>query len=66
MKCSFDISNFLEEISTLSLSIVFLSFFALKKVFLSLLAILQNSALKWVYLSLSSLPSASLLLSAHL
>ena len=29
MKCSFDISNFLEEISSLSHSIVFLYFFAL-------------------------------------
>ena len=29
MKCSFDISNFLEEISSLSFSIDFLYFFAL-------------------------------------
>ena len=29
MKCSFDISNFLEEISSLSYSVVFLYFFAL-------------------------------------
>ena len=29
MKCSLDISNFLEEISTLSHSVVFLYFFAL-------------------------------------
>ena len=39
MKCSFDISNFLEEISSLSQSIVFLYFFALftwEGVFISL------------------------------
>ena len=35
-----------------------------KKAFLSLLAILWNSAFSWVYLSLSSLPFASLLSSA--
>ena len=29
MKCSLDISNFLEEIASLSLSVVFLYFFAL-------------------------------------
>ena len=29
MKCSFDISTFLEEISSLTLSVVFLCFFAL-------------------------------------
>ena len=41
MKCSFDISNFLEEISSLSHSVVFLYFFALfiqkKPFYLSLL-----------------------------
>ena len=36
----------------------------LKKAFLSLLALLWNSALKWVYLSFSSLPLVSLLFSA--
>ena len=42
-----------EEISSLSHSIVVLCFFALfmRKAFLSLLAILWNSAFKWVYLS---------------
>ena len=52
MKCSLVISNFLEEISSLSRSIVFLYFFALitEEAFLSLLAILWNSAFKWVYL----------------
>ena len=36
----------------------------LRKVFLSLLAILWNSAFKWVYLSFSPLPLASFLFSA--
>ena len=59
MKCSLGISNFLEEISSFSHSIVFLYFFALitEEVFLSLLAILWHSVLKWVYLSFSPLPS---------
>ena len=58
MKCSFDISNFLEEVSRFSDSIAFLYFFALfiEKVILSLLAILWNSAFRWVHLSLSPLP----------
>ena len=66
MKCSLGISNFLEEISSLSHSIVFLYFFALitEKAFLSLLAILWNSAFKWVYLSFSPLLFASLLFTA--
>ena len=65
MKCSLGISNVLEEISSLSHSIVFLYFFALITVegFLSLLAILWNSAFKWVYLSFSPLPLASILFS---
>ena len=37
---------------------------SLRKAFLSLLAILWNSAFKWVYLSFSPLPLASLLFSA--
>ena len=37
---------------------------SLKKTFLSLLGILLNSAFKWVYLSFSPLPLASLLFSA--
>ena len=51
--------------SRLSHSIVFLYFFALitEEVFLSLLAILWNSALKGVYLFLSLLPFTSLLFS---
>ena len=52
MKYSLGISNFLEEISSLSYYIVFLYFFALIiEEYLSLLAILWNSAFKWVYLS---------------
>ena len=62
MKCSFDISNFLEEISSLSHSIVFLYFFVLFiEEGLSLLAVLWNSAFSWVYLTLSPLLFASLL-----
>ena len=59
------ISAFLEEISSLAYSVVFLYFFALitEEGFLFLLAILWNSALKWVYLSFSPLPFASLLFS---
>ena len=66
MKCSLGISNFLEEISSLSHSIVFLYFFApiTKEGFLSLPAILWNSAFKWVYLYFSPLPFTSLLFSA--
>ena len=66
MKCSFGISDFLEEIPSLSHSVVFLYFFALitVKAFLSLLAILWNSAFKWVYLSFPHLPFTSFLFSA--
>ena len=56
MKSSLCISNFLEEISSLSHSIVFLYFFAL---ILSLLAVLWNSVFKWLYLSFSLLPFTS-------
>ena len=52
----------LEEISSLFHSVVFLYFFALiAEAFLSLLAILWNSAFKWKYLSFSPLLFASLL-----
>ena len=66
MKYSFGISNFLEETSSLSHSIVFLYFFALitEKGFLSFLAILWNSAWKWVYLFFPPLLFASLLFTA--
>ena len=52
MKISLGISNFLELISSLSHSIFFLCFFALvtEEGFLFSLAILRNSAFKWVYL----------------
>ena len=64
MKWSLGIYNFLEEICSLSHSIVFLYFFALITLEgLSLLAFLWNSAFKWVYLSFSPLPLASLLFS---
>ena len=66
MKCSFDISNFPEEISSLSHSIVFLYFFALiADEGLPLpLAILWNSAFRCLYLSFSSLLFASLFFTA--
>ena len=52
MKYSLGISNFLEDIPSLSQSIVFLYFFALitEEGFVSLLAVLWNAAFKWVYL----------------
>ena len=66
MKCSLGISSFLEEISSLSCSVVFLHFSSLftYEGFLSLLDILWESAFSWVYLSLSPLPFTSLLFSA--
>src|SRR5574337_751807 len=65
-KCSLGISNFLEEISSLSHSVVFLYFFALiaEEGFLSLLAILWNSAFRCLYLSFAPLLFASLLFTA--
>ena len=56
MKCSVGISNFLEEIASLPI-LLFSSIslhWPLRKAFFSLLAILWNSAFKWVYLSFSS------------
>ena len=66
MKCSLGISNFLEEISSLSHSIVSLYFLALitEEGFLTLLAILWNSAFKWVYISFSPLSFSSPLFTA--
>ena len=63
MKFSLGIFDFLEEISSLSHSIVFLYFFALitEEGFVISLAILWNSAFKWVYLSFSPLIFPSLL-----
>ena len=59
------ISNFLEEISSLSHSILFLYFFALitEEGFL-ISAVPWNFAFRWVYLSFSPLPFMSLLFSA--
>src|SRR5574337_73230 len=67
MKCSLGISNFLEDISSLSHSVVFLYFFALiaeEDFFLSLLAVLWNSAFRCLYLPFSSLLFTSLLFTA--
>jgi len=56
---------FLKRYLSLSHSIVFLYFFhcSLKKAFLSLLPILRNSVLGWLYLPLSPLPCSFLSLS---
>ena len=69
MKCSLDISKFLEEITSFSHSIVFLYFFALitEEGFLispCYSVLLWNSAFKWVYPSFSPLPFAFLLFTA--
>ena len=64
MKCSIDMSNFLEAISSLSNTII-CNFFALfkeglKKTFFSPLAFLLNSAFSWIYHSFPPLPFTSL------
>ena len=69
MKCSHGISDSLEEISSLSHSLVFLRLllllhWSLRRVFLSLLAVLWNSAFRWTYVCFSPLHCASLLFSA--
>ena len=66
MKCSLGISNFLEEISSLPHSIVFLYFFALiaEEGFLISPCYSWNSVFKWVYLSFTPLLYASLLFTA--
>ena len=66
MKCSLGISDFIEENSSLSHSTVFLYFFALipEEGFLISPCYLWNFAFKWVYLSFSASPLASLLFSA--
>ena len=66
MKCSLVISDFLEEISSLSHSIVFLYFFALiaEEGFLVSPCYSLDSAFKWVYLFFSPLSLASLLFTA--
>ena len=66
MKCSLGILIFLKR-SLVFLILLFSSIslhWSLKKAFLSLLAVLWNSAFRWVYLSFSPLPLASLLFSA--
>ena len=66
MKCSLGISNFLEEISSLSHSVVssISLHWLLRKAFLSLLAILWNSVFRCLYLSISPLLFSSLLFTA--
>ena len=66
LKCSLCISNFLEKISVFPI-LLFSSIslnWSLRKAFFALLAILWNSAFRWVYLSFYLLPLGSLLLSA--
>ena len=65
MKCPLGISNFLDEISSLSHSVLVL-YFALiaEETFLSLLAILWNSAFRCLYLSFSPLLFTCLLFTA--
>ena len=65
MKSSHGVSNFLDKISRLSHSIVFLYFFVLitEEGVLSLLAILQNSTFRCLYIPFSPLPFTSLLFS---
>ena len=66
MKCSLGISNFLEEISRLSHSIVFLYFIAsiVEEGFLISPCYSLELCIQMVYLSFSLLPLASLLFSA--
>ena len=66
MKCSLGSSNFPQEISSLSHSIVFLYslHWSMRRAFLSFLTILCNSAFRWIYLSFYSLPFVSFLFSA--
>ena len=66
MKCSLDISSFLQEISSLCI-LLFSSISlhcSLTKAFLSLPSILWNPIFSWINLSLSPLPFISLLFSA--
>ena len=66
MKCSLGISNFLEETSILSHSVVFLYFFALitEEGFLISPCYSLELCIQWVYLSFSPLLLASLLFTA--
>ena len=63
MKCSLGISNVLEEITILLFSSISLHW-SLRKAFLPLLAVLWNSAFRWVSLCFSPLPFTSLLFTA--
>ena len=66
MKCSLGVSDFLEEISSLSHCIVFLYFFALitEAGFLISPCYSLELCIQWVYLSFSPLPFTSLLFTA--
>ena len=66
MKYSLTISNFLEETSSLPISIVFFYFFALitEEGFLISPCYSLNSAFKWIYLSISPLSFTSFLFKA--
>ena len=66
MKCSLGISKFLEEISSLSHSIVFLYFFALiaEEGFLISPCYSLELCIQWMYLSFSPLLFTSLLFTA--
>ena len=61
MKCSLDISNLMR--SLVFPILLFSYFWSLRKAFLLVLAVLWNSAFRWIYLSVSPLPFASLLFS---
>ena len=66
MKCSLGVSNFLDGISSLSFSIVFLSFFSLitEEGFLISPCYSLELCIQWIYLSFSPLLYASLLFTA--
>ena len=66
MKCSLGISNFLEEVSSLSRSVVFLYFFALiaEEGFLISPCYSLELCIQMLYLSVSSLLFGSLLFTA--
>ena len=65
MKCSLGVSDFVEEISSVSHSIFSVSLLgSLRKAFLSLLAILWNSEFRCLYLSFSPLLFTFLLFTA--
>ena len=61
MKCSLDISNLIR--SLVFPILLFSCFWSLRKAFLSVLAVLWNSAFRRIYLSVSPLSFASLLFS---